>query len=333
MQPHTTGGTNTDFAQLKTLSQLINKDDKSSKNTHALATEKARKKAVELLREMRAPSTAMAGGPIAMDLLLTHLTRLSSKKATSSHTPFDSCRLKIHLTGYLLEHTVALNWSENGLQLYMFEEILNRSKREFVHDVALPSAARKLDKKIYSAAALTMSSVRDNLVQLSLWADVVWSPALGEAVIQVKNDVEKLYQQETTPGRVWNAKFVNDAVNALFEDWAKQSADFQAGISNFKELHSDTEFFSMVKGSNAYLPKPYLLSPTTGDMNPVVSALVSEFEDDIRRRVEEAALRPAAQPVKTHDQGGNFFFENAAQAGKDFAYCVMVHERTSGHPV
>jgi len=214
--------------------------------------------------------------------------------------------LKIHLTGYLLEHSVALNWSENGLQLFMFEEILNRSKREFVHDVALPSAARKLDKKLYSTAtALTMSSVRDNMTQLSLWADAVWSPSLGQAISQVKDDVEKLYQQETTPGRVWNAEFVEKALNALLEDWAKQSADFQAGIANFAELHPDTEFFSKVKGSRSYLPKPYLLSATTGELNPIVSALVNEFEDDIRRRVEAAALRPQTNLNLSVDQKEN----------------------------
>ena len=82
---------------------------------------------------------------------------------------------------------------------------------------------------------------------------------LGREIQRLKDDVERLYQQEDTPGRIWNAKFAVAAVDALLEDWSKQSADFQAGVSNFSTLHPDTQFFSEVQGSDAHLPKPHLL--------------------------------------------------------------------------
>jgi len=284
-----------DATQLSQLTQALGKDDKSGKNAHALATEKSRKKAVQKLREMEPPSSAPDGQAVHMDLLLTHLTRSASKKATATHHPFDICRLKIHLTGYVLDHSVTLNWSPNGLQLFMFEEILDRSKREYVHDTALPTAAKRLEKKIYSMQAGSLSTVRDNLTQLALWAEVVWSPALSRAVTVIRDDVETLYQEESTPGRIWNATFVVKAIDTMMEDWSKQSADFQAGISDYSTLHPDTQFFSNVPGSAAYIPMPYLRHQSadgTMQLNPVVKALVTEFEEDIRRKVEAAALEP-----------------------------------------
>ena len=67
----------------------------------------------------------------------------------------------------------------------------------------------------------------------ALCAQVVWSPTLGRAFHTIKDDVETLHQEETTPGRIWNATFAVKAIDTLMEDWSKQSADFQAGLADY----------------------------------------------------------------------------------------------------